>query len=69
MLDYQTAAFLLDAAAQTAEAIPEGAPLTLIPIAIGTICGLGVAAFFIRYAAKRGEQDRRNDPNRFKRLK
>lgn len=69
MFDLQTATFLLDTAVQSAEAIPEGAPLTLIPIAVGTICGLGVAAFFIRYAAKRGEQDRRNDPNRFKRLK
>lgn len=70
MFDFQTTAFLLDAAAQTAEtAIEEGAPLTLIPIAVGTICGIGVAGFFMRYAAKKGEQDRRNDPNRFKRLK
>ena len=69
MFDWQTTAFLLDAAAQAEGSVPEGAPLTLIPIAIGTICGLGVAGFFMRYAMKKGEQDRRNDPNRFKRLK
>lgn len=70
MLDFQTTAFLLDAAAQTAEAaIEPGAALTLIPIAVGTICGIGVAGYFMHYAAKKGDRDRRNDPNRFKRLK
>ena len=57
MFDFQTTAFLLDAAVQTEQVGPGTA---IIPIAVG-ICG-----FFMRFAMKKGEMDRKGyDPNKF----
>lgn len=62
--------FLLEAVAQTAEQTVERGPATLlIPVALGLLVALAICAFFMRYAAKQGEWDRRHDPNRFKRRK
>ena len=34
-----------------------------------TIVGIGIAGFFAHHFMKKGDEARRNDPNRFKRLK
>ena len=51
------------------EALQGGAALSLIPIGIGTIVGIGIVGFFAHHFMKKGDEARRNDPNRFKRLK
>ena len=67
MFDIGTTAVLLDAAQDLNEALQGGAALSLIPIGIGTI--IGIAGFFAHHFMKKGDEARRNDPNRFKRLK
>ena len=69
MSDIGTTAVLLDAAQDLNEALQGGAALSLIPIGIGTIVGIGIAGFFAHHFMKKGDEARRNDPNRFKRLK
>ena len=70
MFDFQTTAFLLEATTQALEETLEGgAALTLIPVAIGTICGIAVCGGLMHIASKKGAEARKNDPNRFKRLK
>ncbi|MBQ7757970.1 hypothetical protein [Anaerotignum sp.] len=70
MFDFQTTAFLLDATEQTLEtALEGGAALTLIPVAAGTIVGICVVGLFAKQVMKKGDYDRRHDPNKFKRLK
>ena len=66
MFDIGTTAVLLDAAQDLNEALRGGAALSLIPIGIGTIVGFGC---FSHHFMKKGDEARRNDPNRFKRLK
>ena len=44
MFDIGTTAVLLDAAQDLNEALQGGAALSLIPIGIGTIVGIGIAA-------------------------
>ena len=61
MFDIGTTAVLLDAAQDLNEALQGGAALSLIPI--------GIAGFFAHHFMKKGDEARRNDPNRFKRLK
>lgn len=57
------AAFLLDAAMQTAEAAAEtaehGPGTALMPMAAGLLAALALMAFFMRFAAKKGEMDRK----------
>ena len=67
MFDIGTTAVLLDAAQDLNEALQGGAALSLIRI--GTIVGIGIAGFFAHHFMKKGDEARRNDPNRFKRLK
>ena len=69
MFDIGTTAFLLDTAQDLNEALQGGAALSLIPIGVGTIVGIGLAGFLAHHFMKKGDQARRNDPNRFKRLK
>ena len=69
MFDIGTTAVLLDAAQDLNEALQGGAALSLIPIGIGTIVGIGIVGFFAHHFMKKGDEARRNDPNRFKRLK
>ena len=63
MFDMQM--FLLDTAVQTAEVEMMGPGTAIIPVAIGFLAAMGVCGFFIRYAMKKGEYDRRHDPERF----
>lgn len=65
MFDIQTTAFLLDTAVQAAEAEAMGPGAAIIPVAVGFVAAMGVCGFFIRYAMKKAEYDRRHDPNRF----
>ena len=65
MLDIQTRAFLLDTAVQATEAETMGPGTAIIPVAVGFLAAMGVCGFFIRYAMKKGEYDRRHDPERF----
>lgn len=46
MFDIGTTAVLLDAAQDLNEALQGGAALSLIPIGIGTIVGIGIAGFY-----------------------
>ncbi|WP_458398259.1 hypothetical protein [Anaerotignum sp.] len=63
MFDFQTTAFLLDAAAQTEQVGPGTA---IIPIAVGFLVAVGICGFFMRFAMKKGEMDRKGyDPNKF----
>ena len=64
MFDIGTTAVLLDAAQDLNEALQGGAALSLIPIV-----GIGIVGFFAHHFMKKGDEARRNDPNRFKRLK
>lgn len=66
MFDVQTTAFLLDAAAQTAEQA-EGLGVKVIPMAVGAVVAILICGFFMRYAMKKGEYDRMHDPDRYKR--
>jgi hypothetical protein len=66
MFDIGTTAVLLDAAQDLNEALQGGAALS---IGIGTIVGIGIVGFFAHHFMKKGDEARRNDPNRFKRLK
>ena len=66
MFDIHTTAFLLDTAVQVAEAEAMGPGTAIIPVAVGFLAAMGVCGFFIRYAMKKGEYDRRRDPNRFR---
>ena len=47
MFDIGTTAVLLDAAQDLNEALQGGAALSLIPIGIGTIVGIGIVGFFL----------------------
>ena len=68
MFDFQTTAFLLDAAAQTTEQVGPGT--AIIPIAVGFLAAVGICGFFMRFAMRKGELDRKGyDPNKFKHLK
>ena len=68
MLDFQTTAFLLDAAVQAEEAAGPGT--AIIPVAVGFLVAVGICGFFMRFAMKKGEMDRKGyDPNKFKHLK
>ena len=68
MFDFQTTAFLLDAAAQTTEQVGPGT--AIIPVAVGFLVAVGICGFFMRYAMKKGEMDRRGyNPNKFGRRK
>ena len=70
MFDIQTTAFLLDAATQAAEAERVGPGTAIIPVAVGFLFAVGICGFFMRYAMKKGELDRKGyDPNKFKNLK
>ena len=70
MFDFQTTAFLLDAATQAAEAEQMGPGTAIIPVAVGFLFAVGICGFFMRYAMKKGELDRKGyDPNKFKKLK
>lgn len=70
MFDIQTTAFLLDAATQAAEAEAMGPGTAIIPVAVGFLFAVGICGFFMRYAMKKGELDRKGyDPNKFKKLK
>ena len=69
MFDIHTTAFLLDTAVQTAEAEAMGPGTAIIPVAVGFLAAMGICGFFIRYAMKKGEYDRRHDPNRFQQKK
>ena len=70
MFDFQTTAFLLDAATRAAEAEQGGPGTAIIPVAVGFLVAVGICGFFIRYAMKKGELDRKGyDPNKFKKLK
>ena len=52
MFDIGTTAVLLDAAQDLNEALQGGAALSLIPIGIGTIVGIGIAGFFAHHFMK-----------------
>ena len=68
MFDFQTTAFLLDAAAQAAEQVGPGT--AIIPVAVGFLFAIGVCGFFMRYAMKKGELDRKGyNPDKFGRKK
>ena len=49
MFDIGTTAVLLDAAQDLNEALQGGAALSLIPIGIGTIVGIGIVGFFAHH--------------------
>nr|WP_294681255.1 hypothetical protein [uncultured Anaerotignum sp.] len=55
MFDIGTTAVLLDAAQDLNEALQGGAALSLIPIGIGTIVGIGVAGFLAHHFMKKGK--------------
>ena len=55
MFDMKAAAVLLDAAQDLNEALQGGAALSLIPIGIGTIVGIGVAGFLAHHFMKKGK--------------
>ena len=64
MFDFQTTAFLLDAAAQTTEQMGPGT--AIIPVAVGFLVAVGICGFFMRFAMKKGEMDRKGyNPNKF----
>ena len=66
MFDFQTTAFLLDAAVQVADTEAKGPGTAIIPIAVGFLAAVGICGFFMRYAMKKGEMDRKGyDPNKF----
>ena len=66
MFDFQTTAFLLDAAAQVADAESKGPGTAIIPIAVGFQAAEGICGFFMRYAMNKGEMDRKGyNPNKF----
>ena len=68
MFDMQM--FLLDTAVQAAEAEAVGPGTAIIPIAVGFLAAIGICGFFMRFAMKKGELDRKGyDPNKFKHLK
>lgn len=69
MFDIGTTAVFMDAAQDLNEALQGERPVSLIPLGIGTIVGIGIAGFFAHHFMKKGDEARRNDPNRFKRLK
>ena len=52
-------AILLDTAIQTAETAERGAGTQVMPIAAGLLAALALMAFFMRFAAKKGELDRK----------
>ena len=56
MFDIGTTAVLLDAAQDLNEALQGGAALSLIPIGIGTIVGIGIAGFFAHHFMKKGDE-------------
>ena len=59
MFDFQTTAFLLDAAAQNTEKVGPGT--AIIPVAVGFLFAIGVCGFFMRFAMKKGEMDRKGN--------
>ena len=59
MFDFQTTAFLLDAAVQTTEKVGPGT--AIIPVAAGFLVAVGVCGFFMRFAMKKGEMDRKGN--------
>ena len=64
MFDMQM--FLLDAAAQAAQAEQVGPGRAIIPVALGFLVAVGICGFFMRFAMKKGEMDRKGyDPNKF----
>ena len=66
MFDFQTTAFLLDAAVLVADAEAKGPGTAIIPIAVGFLAAVGICGFFMRYAMKKGEMDRKGyNPNKF----
>lgn len=62
-------AALLDAAVQTAETAERTPGVALMPMAAGLIAALALMAFFIRFAAKKGELDRKYDKHTFDKRK
>ena len=70
MFDFQTTAFLLDAATQAAEAGQMGPGTAIIPVAVGFLVAIGVCGFFMRFAMRKGEMERKGyNPNKFKNMK
>ena len=68
MFDMQM--FLLDTAVQAAEAEAVGPGTAIIPIAVGFLAAIGICGFFMRFAMKKGDLERKGyDPNKFKHLK
>ena len=68
MFDMQM--FLLDTAVQTAEAEAMGPGTAIIPVALGFLFAVGICGFFMRFAMKKGEMDRKGyDPNKFSKRK
>ena len=62
--------FLLDTAVQAAEAETAGLGTAIIPIAVGFLAAIGICGFFMRFAMKKGDLERKgHDPNKFKHLK
>lgn len=57
--------FLLDTAVQAAETAERGPGAQLIPVAAGFLLALAIVAFLMRFAAKKGELDRKYDRHRF----
>ena len=62
MFDIGTTAVLLDAAQDLNEALQGGAALSLIPIGIGTIVGIGIVGFFAHHEKGRRSQTKRPKP-------
>ena len=64
MFDFQTTAFLLDAAAQVADAEAKGPGTAIIPVAAGFLVAVGICGFFMRFdvAREQGSYSRRNWP-------
>lgn len=60
---------LLDAAVQAAETAAEtaerGPGTALMPMAAGLLAALALMAFFMRFAAKKGEMDRKYEKHHF----
>lgn len=63
------AAILLDMAVQTAETAERGPGTALMPVAAGLLAALALMAFFMRFAAKKGELDRKYDKHKFDKKK
>lgn len=65
MFDIGTTAVLLDAAQDLNEALQGGAALSLIPIGIGTIVGIGIVGFFCASFYEKGRRSQTKRPKPF----